>query len=148
MISNYRNNEIITSILIKQMLMKNNDLSISEVLLIAPFLYSVGFRKTIDDGRINSRSLEELIQKEKKEALYFNDRYKEYLLNSFNSIMLLEQLKLIKIENGVISNENNSLLNPTSYKKIKEYEKSIEFLSNIFRKVEVSNIYYLLKIEL
>lgn len=150
MTNSYYSNEIITCVVLKKILEITHRIEISQALLVAPIIYNDRIVKTLRNKSIKIRSIEELIQKNKKDFCSFNSYYYQYLTNTINSLMLLQQLKLISIENGIIINNQNNNLNKEicDSKRIESLNDTIIFLSTLFKEEKINKLYYLFQIKL
>ncbi len=85
--------------------------SLSKSLLFLPFVLHEPTLRILTDGRINSRSLDEVIMKNPLIMSGFNDRYTDYLSTSLNVLTLMHEAELITVvgESIVLRNENSIL---------------------------------------
>jgi len=74
----------------------------AKVLLILPLLLYNPLTNHIKDGRVNVRSIEDLILSKIEYFLNFNERFTSLLPLSINTIFFAEKFGFIKIENDFI----------------------------------------------
>ncbi len=149
-LNSFYNNELITGVAILSVLKKTKTLEISKVLLINPLLSYSAILNFVKKRSVKIRSIEELIMKGNITFTNFNKRYLESLELSINSILLLRQLKLIRIEdNKVISTELEfDFNNKTLGSRAKEVSIAASNLSEMIKREDASNLYLSLRIEI
>lgn len=146
----FRENELLTGISILSVLSTVNKLEITKCLLIEPLLNYKSVITVLKRKNSNIRSIEELIIGQQIAFSNFNVRYHESLLLSINSIMLLSQLGLIKIEdNMIIFNGHNFDFEEKSLGKMAlDRIAAGRKIADILGKDKSANLYLGLRIEL
>jgi len=149
-INTLKNNELITGISILAVLRFAKHMQLSKCMLVEPLL---SYSKVLSAlGRSNSsiKSIEDLIIKECITFSNFNERYKEKMALSINSILLFEQLNLLKMHDeeiyfaGERFDFNNASLGNTAKSRIAASER----LNSILTKGVTSDLYLSLRVEL
>lgn len=107
-IESFKENELIAGISILAVLKYSSRLEVTKCLLIEPLLSYTSVTQKLKKENTHVESIEELILKEQIAFSDFNDRYYEYLVLSINAIMLFQHMKLITIENGIVTYTNGS----------------------------------------
>ena len=146
----FRNNEILTGIAILSVLKNIKKLNIALCLLIEPILSYKSVRDYLKSNKCKIRSIEELIVKQSVAFSNFNCIFQENLPLSINSILLLSELKLIKIENNniIFTGEKFDFNEKTLGKASQNLILASKNLSKIFKEGDVSSLYLGLRIEL
>jgi len=149
-IRKFRDNELITGITILAVIRDTKKLEFSKCMLIEPLLsYSKVLRAL---KRVNSsiKSVEDLVLKEEIAFSNFNSRFQDNLLLTINSILLFEQMGLLKIENGFANYRggNFDFSNQSLGKKAADRIKAAKKLAEILAKGDASDLYLSLRIEL
>ena len=101
-------------------------------------------------GRANTkvRGIEELIIKKGQVLTDFNEFYLEMLPISINSLIILNEMKVIEIENGIIRFKDKELkVDLEVSKRIKNMLKSVESICEIL-KLKNENLYLQLRVVL
>lgn len=149
-IESFKENELITGISILAVLKYSGSLEVTKCLLVEPILsYSVVTQK-LKTENTHIESIEELILKEQIAFSDFNDRYYEYLVLSINAMMLFRHMKLITIENGIVTYINGAfnLEDSSLGNKAATRVKAAKKLATILTKGAASDLYLSLRIEL
>lgn len=149
-INEFKNNELITGISILAVLKYMHHIEISKSMLIEPLL---SYSKVLQSlGRSNSsiKSIEDLIIKESIVFTNFNERYKEKLTLSINSIILFVKLGLLSMKNDELIFEGNkfNFNDDTLGKKAKARINASKNLAGILLKGEASDFYLSLRVEI
>ncbi|WP_279067981.1 hypothetical protein [Intestinimonas butyriciproducens] len=149
-ISVFRDNELITGISILAVLRFTKKLELSKCMLIEPLLSYSKVLKLLKRSNSSVKSIEDLIIKESIIFSNFSSRYQEKLILSINSLLLFEEMGLLKIDN------NNVTYNGYSFdfseqslgEKAKDRISASRKLAEILTKGEASDFYLSLRIEL
>jgi len=145
------NNEAIGSIAIGFFLKLKGKSSISESLLILPFVLH---NPTVKKLRNNSlkRSLEEFILKNPECLINFNSRYIDFLPLSINCILLLNDLGVIKIHRDQLYYNDSIIFSPEDSNTIGTRAKyifpALDALNEIMVDQDEDSLYLKLKIVL
>jgi len=145
------NNEAIASIAIGYFLKKHGATSIAKSLLILPFILHEPTLKKLR-GSSFKRSLEEFILKHPECLNNFNNRYLDFLPLSINSITLLYEIGVIKIERDkIIYNYSVSFApeksNTIGLRAAKMFS-AIDVLHELMQNQDTNSFYLKLKIVL
>ena len=148
-ISVFRDNELITGISILAVLRFTKKLELSKCMLIEPLLSYSKVLKLLKRSNSSVKSIEDLIIKESIIFSNFSSRYQEKLILSINSLLLFEEMGLLKIDN------NNVTYNGYSFnfseqslgEKAKDRISASRKLAEILTKGEASDFYLSLRIE-
>lgn len=149
-IGRFQSNEVLTAISILSSLSCVKKMEVMKCLLICPLLSYKNIRTYVKRTNSKVRSIEELVIKKNIVFSNFDKRFMEKLPLSINAILLLSQLKLIKIEeeylifNGEEFNFNEKSLGKSAQEAIIVSNK----LAEILIKEEASSLYLSLRIEL
>lgn len=145
------NNEAISTIALGYFISKVKVISIPKLMLILPFVLHEQTLRQLNNNSIN-RSLEELIIKKPLLLSNFNSRFKDFLPLSINSVTILYELQIIKIDRDYIYFNEDSNFNYRDLKEIgeraKKILKGIDSLKEIITKTDNNSLYLTLKIEL
>lgn len=149
-IKSFKENEIIAGISILAVLKHIGSLEVTKCLLIEPLLSYSTVSQKLKKSNTHIESIEELILKERVAFSDFNDRYYEYLILSINAMMLFQNMKLITIENGIVTytNESFNLDDSSLGHKAETRVKASKKLATILTKGAASDLYLSLRIEL
>lgn len=144
------NNELLTGISILSVLSHTKKLEIVKCILIEPMLNHKELRSILKNSNTVIRSIEELIIKKAAAFSNFNNRFIEVLPLSINSILLMSELKLLKINGNIIlfSGEDFNFKEKSLGQSAKERILACNKLSEILRKETASNLYLNLRVEL
>lgn len=146
----FQGNEIVTGISILSVLSLVNKMEITKCLIIEPLLNHNALLKMLSRKNSNVRSIEELIIKKQEAFNNFSDRYKESVLLSINSIMLMSQMGLLKIDNdsliflGHDFNFSEKSLGKMTLDRISAGKK----ITRILERIDAASLYLALRIEL
>jgi len=146
----YYNNELIGAIAMMSILQHVKTLSYAKALLVYPMVSHKELLTFLKSENTVVRGLEELLAKKPSLFANFNDRYFSLLSISLDSMCLLEQLGIAKMENGVLLyNESNNfdLESPDLGKRAHAIIKGSKKLSLILQE-EVSTLYLQLRVEI
>lgn len=145
------NNEAISSIALGYFMSKVGVISINKFMLVLPFVLHEQTLKQLNNNSIN-RSLEELIIKKPLLLSNFNSRFKDFLILSTNSVTILNELEVIKLDRKFIYYNEQSSFNKNNMrdigKRIDKIMKGIDNLINIITAQDSNSLYLILKIEL
>jgi hypothetical protein len=145
------NNEAISTIALGYFISKAKVISTPKFMLILPFVLHEQTLRQLNNNSIN-RSLEELIIKKPLLLSNFNSRFKDFLPLSINSVTILNELQIIKIDREFIYFNEDSNFNVRDLKEIgeraKKIIKGIDSLIEIITKIDNNSLYLTLKIEL
>jgi len=144
------NNEAISTVCIGYFINNLKVVSIPKILLVLPFVLH---EPTVKKLRGNSlkRSLEEFILKNPEVIANFNARFIDLLPLAVNSITILKELSIIKLDrNFAYLNQDN--FHPDRYRNIgermKNIFKAIDALCELMIESDINSFYLNLKIEL
>lgn len=145
------NNEAISTIALGYFMSKVGVISIPKFMLVLPFVLHEQTLKQLNNNSIN-RSLEELMIKKPLILSNFNSRFKDFLPITTNSVTILNELGIIKLDRQYIyfneeSNFNNRELNEIGT-RVKKIMKGIDSLIEIIANNDTNSLYLTLKIEL
>lgn len=136
-------NELLTGISILSVLSNTKELEAAKCILIEPMLNHKDLRDILKKSNTVVRSIEELILKKTVAFSNFNNRFHETLPLSVNSILLMSELGLIRINDKMISffgydfNFNEESLGKSAKERIIARKKVAEIL----QKETVANLY-------
>lgn len=149
-LDSFYNNELITGIAILAALKTTKVLDISKALTIQPLLSYPGILNFVKKNNTKVRSIEELIVKRNIIFTNFNKRYFENLSLSINSIFLLKQLNLIRIEGNKLipTNIQFDFTDKTLGDRAKEVIAAASNLAEMLKREDASNLYLSLRIEI
>ena len=149
-IRSFRDNELIAGISILAVLRRAKQLDIAKCMLIEPILSYSMVMNVFKRKKSSVKSIEDLIIREHIAFADFNDRFKEKLLLSMNSIILFKQMDLIQMDGEWIVFNGNSF--DFSRKDIGQLAtariKAAYKLAEILQKGDASDLYLSLRIEL
>lgn len=143
-------NELLTGISILSVLSNTKEMEAAKCVLIEPMLNHKDLRAMLKKSNTVTRSIEELILKKIVAFSNFNNRFHETLPLSINSIFLMSELELIRINGKMISfsgydfNFNEESLGKFAKERIIASKK----IAEILRKETVANLYLNLRVEL
>lgn len=154
-IRSFRDNELIAGISILAVLRRAKQLDIAKCMLIEPILSYSMVMNVLKRKRSSVKSIEDLIIREHIAFADFNDRFKEKLLLSMNSIILFKQMDLIQMDliqmdgewivfNGNSFDFSRKDIGQLATARIKAAYK----LAEILQKGDASDLYLSLRIEL
>ncbi len=145
----FQSNELLTGIAILSVLRNTKKLEITKCLLIEPLLSYKSIKVYLKKNNCKIRSIEELMVKQNIVS-NFNRRYQEKLPLSINSILLMSELKLLKIENNnvIFIGEKFDFNEKTLGKTARSIIAAGSNLSKILTKEDASTLYLSLRIEL
>lgn len=143
-------NELLTGISILSVLSNTKEMEAVKCVLIEPMLNHKDLRTIIKKSNTVVRSIEELILKKTVAFSNFNNRFHETLPLSINSILLMSELGLLKINGKVLVfsgedfNFNEESLGQSARERIIASKK----IAKILRRETVANLYLNLRVEL
>lgn len=145
------NNEAIAVFAIGLFLKIHKTIEIPKILFVLPFILHEPTLKKIR-SKSYMRSLEEFVIKNPECIINFNSRFLDNLPLTTNSITILNDLEIIRIEKTFIHfNEHSGFNPPPTYKigkRAQDMFKAIEGLSELMKIEDVNSFYIKLKIEL
>lgn len=145
------NNEAISTIALGYFMSKVKVISIPKFMLILPFVLHEQTLKQLNNNSIN-RSLEELIIKKPLLLSNFNSRFKDFLPLSINSVTILNELEVIKVDREFIYYNEYSSFKTSELKdignRIQRIIKGLDTLIHIITNIDNNSLYLTLKIEL
>lgn len=145
------NNEAISTIALGYFMSKVKVISIPKFILILPFVLHEQTLRQLNNNSIN-RSLEELIIKKPLLLSNFNSRFKDYLPLSINSVTILNELKVIKLDREYIYFNEESNFRTRDLTdigtRIHKITKGLDNLIEIITNIDNNSLYLTLKIEL
>lgn len=149
-IHSFQSNEILTGIAILSVLRNTKKLEITKCLLIEPLLSYRSIRDYLKNNNCKVRSIEELMVKQNIVFSNFNRRFQEKLPLSINSILLMSELKLLKIENNnlLFIGEKFDFNEKTLGKTAQNIIATSNNLAEILTKEGASSLYLSLRVEL
>ncbi|MBU0905163.1 MAG: hypothetical protein KKF57_08195 [Firmicutes bacterium] len=144
------NNEMICAISIYSVLKHLKTISVSKALLIFPLVSHKGTLDFLKNKNTKIRSLEEFIIKKPDYFSNYNDRYYSFLVLSMNSLILLSEMGLIRIDESQISivtdekfDINNNIMGERAYNFFNVSSKLADIL-----KSDDKNLYLQLRVQL
>lgn len=149
-INTLKNNELLTGISILSVLKYVQHMEISKCMLIEPLLSYTKVLNLLRRTNSSIKSIEDLIIKECITFTNFNERYREKLLLSINSILLFSKMGLLAIDNdeviftGESFNFTDSTLGESAAKRIAASKNA----ATILAKGETSDLYLSLRVEI
>lgn len=149
-IHSFQSNELLTGIAILSVLRNTKKLEITKCLLIEPLLSYKSITGYLKKSNCKARSIEELIVKNSVVFSNFNCRFQEKLPLSINSLFLMSELKLLKIEknNVVFIGEKFDFNEKTLGKTANSIIGAANNLAEILTKEDASSLYLSLRVEL
>lgn len=143
------NNEAFGIVAIASLLKVSKNLSYSKALLILPMLAHKETFDLLKRSNTDIRSIEHLIAKKSALITNFNKRYFSLLPISINSIIILNEMKVLENSGGIIKYMNDSFdFNQRDLgKRAKDTVKASDNLARILKASEV-NLYLQLRVEL
>ncbi|UFH36066.1 three component ABC system middle component [Flavobacterium acetivorans] len=145
------NNEAISTIALGYFMSRVKVISIPKFMLILPFVLHEQTLKQLNNNSIN-RSLEELITKKPLLLSNFNSRFKDFLPLSINSVTILNELQIIKIDREYIYFNRDSNFKTSELKdigtRIQKIMKGLDRLIEIITSMDNNSLYLTLKVEL
>lgn len=144
------NNELIGGIAMLSILKELKKITLTKALLIIPFYTHQQSLRVLRNKNIKIRSIEEFIIKYPSYFSNYNERFYSLLTVSINSIILLNKMGLITIEeNCIILNKENEF----SYEKNDIGNRACEILKagrklSYILKDDEENLYLQLKVEI
>lgn len=148
MINYIYNNEAIGVVAIYSVVKNLKEIDYSKAMLILPLMLNDKLIKFIGRANTKVRGIEELIIKKGQVLTDFNEFYLEMLPISINSLIILNEMKVIEIENGIIRFKDNELkVDLQVSKRIRNMLKSVESICEIL-KLKNENLYLQLRVVL
>lgn len=148
MINYIYNNEAIGVVAIYLVVKNLKEIDYSKAMLILPLMLNDKLIKFIGRANTKVRGIEELIIKKGQVLTDFNEFYLEMLPISINSLIILNEMKVIEIENGIIRFKDKELkVDLEVSKRIKNMLKSVESICEIL-KLKNENLYLQLRVVL
>ncbi|WP_236895464.1 three component ABC system middle component [Clostridium beijerinckii] len=144
------NNEAIGAISIASVLKYAKRITYAKALLILPFFAHKETTAFLKNNSVKVRSLEELIVKKFEYFSNFEDRYYSLIPVSINSILILKELNIIDIDEGIITYIDNANINFNDKllgKRAKNIINGSERLAKILEE-DVDSLYLQLRIEI
>lgn len=148
MINYIYNNEAIGVVAIYSVIRELDEIEYSKAMLILPLMLNDKLIKFIGRANTKVRGIEELIIKKGQVLTGFNEFYLEMLPISINSLIILNEMKVIEIENGIIRSMNKELkVDLEVSKRTNSMLKSVEGICEIL-KLQNENLYLQLRVVL
>ena len=148
MINYIYNNEAIGVVAIYLVVKNLKEIDYSKAMLILPLMLNDKLIKFIGRANTKVRGIEELIIKKGQVLTDFNEFYLEMLPISINSLIILNEMKVIEIENGIIRFKDKELkVDLEVIKRIKNMLTSVESICEIL-KLKNENLYLQLRVVL
>ncbi len=144
------NNELIGVISILSVLNELKKITITKALLIMPFYSHQQSLKVLKNNKVKIRSIEEFIIKYPSYFSNYNERFHSLLIVSINSIILLNKMGIITIQDNYIALNAETELSYEEKdigRRACEILKASNKLSNILREAE-ENLYLQLRVEI
>lgn len=144
------NNEMIAAFSIASVLLHLKKATISQLILIMPIITD---KKTLDFLSKKStkvRSIEELVIKRPECLINFNNRYLSNMIVSLNSLVLLQDMKIIILDNKNVYHNDFSRLDFNSEmlgSRLKKIISCSEKLANLLDD-RIENLYLQLRVNL
>ncbi|KFX55322.1 hypothetical protein FDB15_12895 [Clostridium botulinum] len=146
MINYIYNNEAIGVVAIYSVIKELEEIEYSKAMLILPLMLNDKLIKFIGRANTKVRGIEELIIKKGQALTSFNEFYLEMLPISINSLIILNEMKVIEIENGTIRSIKKELkVDLDVSKRTKSMLKSVEGICEIL-KMQSENLYLQLRV--
>jgi hypothetical protein len=143
------NNEAFGTVAIASVMRYSKILSYSKALLILPFFAHKETLELLKRSNSDVRSIEQLIAKKNNLVTNFNARYLSLLPISINSIVLLNEIRVLENNSGNIEYCGNSF--DFNHKKLgnraRDIIKASEKLSYILQK-DATNLYLQLRVQI
>lgn len=140
------NNEAIGVVAIYSVIKELEEIEYSKAMLILPLMLNDKLIKFIGRANTKVRGIEELIIKKGQVLTSFNEFYLEMLPISINSLIILNEMKVIEIENGTIRIIKKELkVDLDVSKRTKSMLKSVEGICEIL-KMQSENLYLQLRV--
>lgn len=149
-VSTFQDNELLTGISILAVSRYITCLELSKCMLIEPLLSYSKVLAVLKRANSNIKSIEDLIIKESITFTNFDSRFHEKLLLSVNSILLFENIGLLKTNAGGIEFTGHSFefSTPSLGEKAKARIAASRKLAEILMKGEASDLFLSLRVEL
>lgn len=146
----FLSNEILTGLSILSVLSHTKELQVSKCVLIEPMLNHKELRAMLKNSKTIIRSIEELIMKKTVAFSNFHSRFIETLPLSINSILLMSELRLLKINgNKIIFSGNDFDFKEHSLGTLMEERiLACNKIADILNNETVENLYLNLRVEL
>ena len=143
-------NELLTGISILSVLSNTKKLETIKCVLIEPMLNHKELRVMLKNSKTVVRSIEELIMKKTVAFSNFNNRFRETLPLSINSILLMSELGLLQINGDMIifSGEDFDFKEKSLGQSAEERILASSKIAEILRKETAANLYLNLRVEL
>lgn len=135
---------------IMSILRHHDKLKLTKALLIMPFYSHNQTLQVLKKSNIKIRSIEEFIVKYPSYFANFNERFYSLIPITLNTILLMEQMKLIRVENGYI-NLNDEKSFDISIKQLGNRGKNIMDAGTKLEKIllgDENNLYLQLRVSL
>lgn len=149
-VRSFKSNELLTGLSILSVVKQTGKLEISKCLLIEPLLSYKSINSYLKKTNTKVRSIEELIVKQNIVFSNFNQRFQEKLIISINSILLMSQLSLLRVDDNyvIFTGDKFDFSEKSLGKKAQTIIAASTNLSKILSKEDASNLYLSLRIEL
>ena len=149
-INSFISNELLTGISILSVLKECGTMEYSKILLVEPILSYKRIQNDLKKKNCNILSIEGLIIKHKDVLTNFNERYKERLKLSIDSILLMMRLKLLSLSSGIIKYEayDFNFKDASLGKAADDIIASGYKLGNLLKKEDANYLYLNLRVEL
>ncbi|MGO4731154.1 three component ABC system middle component [Paenibacillus sp. 2KB_22] len=143
------NNEAFGIVAIASVLKHSKKLSYSKALLILPLMAHKETLILLKRENSNVRSIEQLIAKKENLLTNFNERYLSLLPISINSIVLLNEIRVLENDAGIIEYVNDSFdfNNRGLGKRAQDVIKASKKISSMLE-MSVENLYLQLRVHI
>lgn len=143
------NNEAFGIVAIASVLKHSKRLSYSKALLILPLMAHKETLDLLKRAKSDVRSIEQLLAKKANVVTNFNERYLSLLPISINSIVLLNEIKILENNAGTIKYVNDSFdfNNRSLGQRAQDVIKASEKISRILE-MNAANLYLQLRVQI
>ncbi|TFE03846.1 three component ABC system middle component [Jeotgalibacillus salarius] len=150
--SNLYNNELIGCVAIYNVLSQSKTISSAKAMLIIPLMCHNGFLSYINRANTDLKSIEQLVIRKPELVSNFNERFYSLMLNSINSISILNSINVIEFsENNIKISEKKDFYSIEQTSKLGLRAKKIIAASPTVAKLledDVENLYLQLRVKL
>ncbi|MFZ2725237.1 MAG: three component ABC system middle component [Methylococcaceae bacterium] len=145
---NLYNNIGICSLAIAFIVQQTEELSLSQIILIMPIISHEELLKYLTRKTTNIQSIEQIIAHKAEYFTNFNDRFYDNLVVTLNSIQLLEEIEIIKLEKGKIISLERIDYEESMGKRAKRISDASILITKIITHKNIGSLYSNLRIKL